>query len=531
MKHARAILWAQWRALFNFYSRGNGASLAITAIGTVGWYGLVLLGALGTGAIASSAKPEMLAHFGPQLLIFGFIFWQIVPIFLTSTGVGLDLKRLVVYPVTSSQLFALEVLLRFSTGMEMVVVLAGAAAGLLLNRAVPVWGPLAFIPWLGFNLFMAAGVRDLLGRILARRGLREIGALVFVLLAALPQVFLFSGVPTPLRNLAVAAGSFPWPWNLTSRIALGQGTALDAVAMLAWTAGALAFGWWQFQRGLRFDADAARSSSASRQRSLGVVEWLYCLPGRLLPDPIGVLVEKELRFLSRAPRFRVVFVMGFSFGLLIWLPLTFNGSGLRFLTGNFLTFVTVYALMLLGEVTVWNSFGFDRSASQIYFLAPVRIAHVLIAKNIAALVFVLLEIAAVAATCRLFRMPLSLQSVAESFLVALVFTVQLMAMGNLSTIYYPRPVNPSQSWRSAAAGRVQALLTMLYPVLSIPIAMAYLARFAFDSQWMFYGVLGVAAVFAAIVYAVSLESSVDAADQRKEQIVRALSEGEGPVTV
>ena len=35
-------------------------------------------------------------------------------------------------------------------------------------------------------------------------------------------------------------------------------------------------------------------------------------------------LEKELRFLSRAPRFRLVFMMGFSFGLLIWAPMAFG---------------------------------------------------------------------------------------------------------------------------------------------------------------------------------------------------------------
>ena len=44
----------------------------------------------------------------------------------------------------------------------------------------------------------------------------------------------------------------------------------------------------------------------------------------MLADRFGVLVEKDIRFLSRAPRFRLVFLMGFTFGLLIWLPLAFG---------------------------------------------------------------------------------------------------------------------------------------------------------------------------------------------------------------
>ena len=44
-----------------------------------------------------------------------------------------------------------------------------------------------------------------------------------------------------------------------------------------------------------------------------------------------------------------------------------------------------YALLLLGDVAFWNVFGFDRSAAQAYFIAPVRLSSVLVSKNLAAL--------------------------------------------------------------------------------------------------------------------------------------------------
>jgi hypothetical protein len=58
----------------------------------------------------------------------------------------------------------------------------------------------------------------------------------------------------------------------------------------------------------------------------------------------------------------------------------------------FLTIVCVYALTLLGGVTYWNCFGFDRSAAAFYFAAPLSIAQVLVAKNIVSLIFIYLEV-------------------------------------------------------------------------------------------------------------------------------------------
>ena len=57
--------------------------------------------------------------------------------------------------------------------------------------------------------------------------------------------------------------------------------------------------------------------------------------------------------------------------------------------------VSVYSLLLLSEACFWNSFGFDRSAAQIYFLAPVPFSRVLIGKNLSALFFIVLEISAI----------------------------------------------------------------------------------------------------------------------------------------
>ena len=48
---------------------------------------------------------------------------------------------------------------------------------------------------------------------------------------------------------------------------------------------------------------------------------MFRLPALFLPDPVAAIVEKELRSLVRTPRFRLVFIMGFSFGILVWLPL------------------------------------------------------------------------------------------------------------------------------------------------------------------------------------------------------------------
>ena len=68
------------------------------------------------------------------------------------------------------------------------------------------------------------------------------------------------------------------------------------------------------------------------------------------------------------------------------------------------------ALTLLGQVSYLNSFGFDRSAAQVYFCLPGSIGRALAGKNLAAGLFILVELLLVSAVCVVFRLPVTAAS-------------------------------------------------------------------------------------------------------------------------
>jgi ABC-2 type transport system permease protein len=452
---------------------------------------------------------------------------------LATTGSSLDLRKLRAYPIPQGQLFSIEVLLRVTAGIEMVLALTGMTVGALLNPALPKWCLPAAAIFVAFNLVISVGLRDMLGRLLARRRIREVVFFLLVLAAALPQLLLARrGLVGPqLRFLATHDPWQGWPWTAASNLILGYHVWPSLAALTAWTMGALIFSHWQFSRTLAFDSDAAGAGLSPTGRRSRWIEWLYRLPSALFKDPLGALVEKEFRMLVRSPRFRLVFLMGFTFGLVIWLPMAFvpRGSSDGFFVRNYLTVVCVYSLMLMSEVCFWNAFGFDRSAAQFYFLAPVPFRRVVIGKNLTALCFVLLEIATVTAVCMLLRMPLGLRRLSEAFSVAAVAMIFLFSAGNLLSVRQARGVNPGNSFRTGAAGRLQAMLFAIYPITFLPIALAYLARYAFDSEAAFYAILAVDAVAGLIVYRVALDSAVRTADLTREAMIAALSAGDGPI--
>ncbi|MEO7142079.1 MAG: hypothetical protein ABI165_01100, partial [Bryobacteraceae bacterium] len=166
----------------------------------------------------------------------------------------------------------------------------------------------------------------------------------------------------------------------------------------------------------------------------------------------------------------------------------------------------------------------------VYFVMPVRLQTVMAAKNVAAAFFVLLEITSITVVCGVLRMPFSLPKLAEAYSVTLVVTLYLVAVGNLTSTYNPRPVDPSKSLRTGSAGRIQAFLVLVYPLASLPVLLAYLARYAFGTEIAFYGVLLFAGLLGIVVYWVSMDTAVATAARRTEQILTILSQGQGPIS-
>ena len=308
---------------------------------------------------------------------------------------------------------------------------------------------------------------------------------------------------------------------------------MTLAVILGWTLAAAWFGRAQFERNLRYDAGAvqARPDAGERPNARSWSERFYRSPSHLFRDPLASVIEKELRSLSRTPRFRMVFVMGFSFGLMVWLPMVLgrdadpHGAVER----NFLTVVCVYALTLLGQVTYWNCFGFDRSAVQFYFAAPQPISQTLIGKNLAALIFIYLEVLILIGITEALRVGLSLGQVLETLVVVAICSLYMMAFGNISSVQYPRALTPERVSQGGASGRFQALVFILYPVALLPVFLAYLARYAFDSETAFAVVLSVAAALGGVIYWLGLESAVKTVAARRERILVDLSRGEGPV--
>jgi ABC-2 type transport system permease protein len=525
-----AILWAQ---LLSMRKGGRGRGLGVVT-GLV-WYGVWVVVACAAFLGVSGASVEKLRLWLPLGALGVCLYWQAMPILSASMGSALDMRKLMVYPVPHAKLFQVEVLLRLTTGVEMLMVLVGSVAGMFHNAGVAGWLSVpAVLLYLAFNLLLASGTRSLLERLLSKRKVRELLVFLIFMVWMLPRFLLATGRrPHLTGSWTRLMESVAFPWTAAAWAALGRSELAALLALAGWTLLAGWFGRSQFERNLRFDAVAAQATPQTNGISpaQAAAEAFFRFPARWLRDPLAAIVEKELRSLSRTPRYRMVFVMGFSFGLMVWLPMILGNRAERnsTLSHHFLTVVCVYALTLLGQVSFWNCFGFDRSAALIYFAAPQPLAKVFAGKNVAALVFIYMEVFILAAVTTLFGVNLGAAQILETVLVVGICSLYMLALGNISSVQYPRGLNPERVSQGGAASRFQALIMLLYPLSLLPVLLAYVARYALGSDLAFYLVLSFAAAVGAALYWIAMESAVSTATKHRERIIHDLSNADGPI--
>ena len=532
-----AIGWAQLRTMRNHLPRTSAGGF-FSALVALLWYGLY--GALGVALaeVLPYAPMSKLREWVPAGLLAMFLFWQFVPLFTLSGGWSIDLKRLQTFPIRNDTLFSIEVLLRLTTAPEMLLVLLGATAGLLRHPGIPLFRPLILLLYIPFNLFLSLAIRDILLRLFRKNRLRELVGLLIVALSVLPSILLTSSLGDRTRHSFLqAATGIGTPWHALSGLSLGRPSIESLAVIAAWCLAAYLAARWQFGKTLLADdaSDAVMPSvsiagvRANGRAAFTSASRLLELPASMFRDPVAAVMQKEFRSLRRIPRFRVIFGMACLFGTILFTQIMrkdIAGFGVE----NFLPLVNVYGFLLLGEVLLWNVFGFDRWATQLYYLAPVNLRTVLVAKNLVAIFFMFCQTILVFVVVLLLRFEVTAQSVVNEFAVSAVVAVFFLAAGNLASVLLPKRVDPNQTFRKQASGTVQVWMLLSSFAICLLLSFAFLARYALGTNWAFLGVLAVEFGIGVVVYRIATESAVEHAGQRSERLLEALSGSASPLS-
>lgn len=528
-----AILWAQFLSMRLRKGNGVRGGAIFSAITGLFFYGIFAF--FGWGLMLLFSSPDASAYFVPLLsgiFLVVMLYWQLAPVISASFGASIDLRKLMAYPIPRRKLFLVEVLLRAITSLDMLVIVTGVCVGLLRNplygaSAAPyvISGALAFVV---MNVLLSAGIRGWLERFFLRTRFKEVFFIILVLIGLTPQLLLLANVKKPASLLRFAPSQVVWPWATMARLMLHQSTAVGALGAAAWVCAALLFSRGQFERTLRYDGAASKRKEREATPD-SFTEKIFRLPSRFLGDPMAALIEKELRTLSRIARFRMAYGMSCFFGVLIFAPTLRRQHGSTAFLEYALPLMAVYGLLVLGQITYWNSFGFDRSAAQGYFCWPIRFRDALIAKNLTVMALMLPQLILVSLVARAFHIPSSPAKILETFAVAAIAALFWFGLGNIFSVRMPRAMDPDKM--NQMSNKMQALTILAAPIVLLPVVLAYWARAVFSNELVFAGILAVAAILGAIFYAVALDSAVESAVARRESVLLELSRSDGPISI
>lgn len=514
----------------NHLSRTSAAAV-VSAVLAVLWYGMYAALGIALADVLPRAPLPKIREFLPAGLLLVFLFWQFVPLLTLSGGRSLDFSKLNAFPIRSNTLFFIEVVLGLTTAPEMVLVLLGATAGLLRHPGLPVMEPVVLLAYIPFNLLLSLAIRDALKRSFRKNRFRELLGFLVVGLSIAPVYLINSSFgrhaqPGVLR-WAAATGT---PWHALSALSVQRFAFPEMATTIGWLVFAYGVARWQFARSLSVDNEFVSRESTGPQRKgeagrrrMGLIT-LARLPVAVFPDPLGALMQKEFRSLRRIPRFRVIVGMACLFGALLCTQILRQHAG-GFARDYFLPLVNVYGFLFLGEALLWNVFGFDRRAAQIYFIAPVSFRTILRAKNAVAVTFLAIQTVVVLGVAVLLRFPVSRRSVADEFAIAAVVAIFFLAAGNLTSVILPKQMDPTQTFRKQASGVSQVWMLLSSVGVALLLSFAYLARYALRSNWAFWAVAAIEFGIGVVVYRIATDSAVERAMRGRERLLEVLSGG------
>jgi hypothetical protein len=525
------IIWAQYRSMWNRLPRKRLGHV-LTSLLVLLWYGLYAGLAVELAIILPLLPLFLLREWLPAILLGIFLYWQLIPLFTFSTGWSLQLEKLQIYPISEAGLFWMEVLLRFTNSPEMILVTLGVLAGLMRHPHLHAASALFLVLYVPFNLLLSLTIREILIQAFHHNRRRELLALLVISIAVAPQFLLQIFLRSDMRTrLLVFAHLKLAPWQQIAQLSAGPFSWTTLVLLCLWIGAVYLVARWQFHKALsvedNFSAGTRRIIAERRLRfGSGFID-------RFLRDPLGAIVQKELQSLPRMPRFRVMFAMACFFGVLVFLPASINTHrhGTSFMSDHFLSIVNLYGLLLLSDILFLNVFGLDRSAVQLYFSAPIHLADVLRAKNLVTILFLSLQSVMALALAAVLRVPITMSSIGEAAGVTSVAAVFCLSVGNLCSIMMSRPVDPKQTLRKQAGGKVQVWFLLCSIGLAIVIGFAFLAGWALQREWVLAAVLLLELGIGIVVYWIASESAVERALLCREQIIDALTRESAPVSI
>ncbi|WP_263358541.1 hypothetical protein [Acidicapsa ligni] len=552
----RTIAWLRWRIFINSL-RGKGATGELVVkilsypILALMVFGPAIGAGLGSWYLVSTGMYSDLAI----LLWIIFALWQFIGVSTSATGPSFDLSTLIRYPIRYRD----YLLIRLSFGLLDPPTLAGITCLIAMTIGIAVAAPI-LAPWSALvlffyaicNIFFSRMVYSWIERWLAQRRTREI-LTVLILLASLgiQVVVQFAqrldghhGHPSPLLlqiGHALIAINWCLPPGLASLAIERMHGGLPLIAIATLLAVGLYVATFLFILHIRLHAEylgenlsevpaSAKVAVTPRKESPSRARDHADTPRRrgLLPDAVSACIVKELRYLMRSGAQLYSLVVP-PFMVFIFTARTSAMGQIGMHRNSVSTYLFTYgcAYTLLVFVSfIYNCLGSDAAGVQFYFIAPVRMRNVILAKNILTGCLLAIEILLIYISASLANKPPSLE-ITVATVAWMFFAIFLnMIIGNMRSITAPKVLQAGKVRRQNVSG-LSSLISfgVMIGAFALGVGAWLLCSYFGIGYW------GVAAIFFALGalafggYLLGLQSVDSFAAQHHEHLTSELTKG------
>lgn len=551
-RHFATIAWLRWRIFVNSL-RGKGATGELVAkIISYPVLGVMILGpsigaGIGSYYLVHADEVNLLAI--PLWII--FVLWQFIGINTSTTGPSFDLSSLIRFPIRYRD----YLLIRLAFGLMDPPTLAGIACLFAMSIGIALaspglfpWSVLALAVYAACNILFSRMIYSWIEKWLATRRTRELMTgiiLAFSLgvqfVAQYAQRLSHQNHRSPASPFLLQSShilvSVNWllPPGLTAASIdnIHRGAPLLALAalggVLLYTGGFLLV----LHARLRAqylgedlsEAPALAKIKTAPARSTATA----AAPGAtfaFLPATVAACLIKEIRYLLRSgPKLYVLIMPVFIVFLFSMRTsgMSYAGVTRQGVPGILFAYGCAY-MQLIFVSLLYNSLGGDGSGVQFYFIAPLRIRDVILAKNLLTFGIFALEAILIYVTSAIIAAPAPADLTAATLAWSLFTLFANMSFGNLRSITSPKALDIARV-RSQNVGGLSSLISIV--VVGVSVLLGSLAvvvcRYFHTSYWPAAAVFLVLAAISFAAYLLVLQRIDGTAASNIENLSRELS--------
>lgn len=343
----------------------------------------------------AEVNPQAAAEFLGWAAMFGFLVWTALPVVIFPLDENLDPQQLATMPISTTRMVAGLAAAALVAPSLVVLLITGTANASILRDGwwmiIPASVVLILLYTVGSQLLSAAVsaiLRNRRGRDIATFLVFAIAGSAFFIYRTVNDLvgnegFVNAAMANPILDKALF---LPPVAAQRAIIEAGNGDALTSIGFLIASVVGLAGLVWAW-RGLTnwmitTPREGSRPAARSRRNGMAKGPW-----GRIL-----TLTRKELRFYVRDPRQRLVWT-----GTVIFVGLGVAGAVMG-TTGFFDVrgrewgpLVAPVLVLFVGLPIALNLFGWERNAASYLFVLPVKPRSLLLGKNLAVAIALMIE--------------------------------------------------------------------------------------------------------------------------------------------